>query len=60
MNVAMAFIMGLMASVALILVLEFMDNTINNPEDVAQHIELPVMGVIPVANSKAGNYYGRI
>lgn len=56
-NLAIAFLLGLMASVALALVLEFLDNTIKTPEDVAQHLGLPVMGVIPGAGSRAG-YYG--
>lgn len=59
-NISMAFLLGLMASVVLAFVLEFQDNTIKTPEDVARHLDLPIMGVIPSANSKSGNYYGRI
>lgn len=57
-NLAVAFLLGLMASVALAFVLEFLDNTIKNPEDVARHLDLPVMGMIPSADSRARTYYG--
>lgn len=59
-NIAAAFLMGLVASVALVFVLEFMDNTIKTTDDVARLLDLPMMGVIPAANSKSGNYYRRI
>jgi capsular polysaccharide biosynthesis protein len=52
-NIAIAFLLGLMVSVALALVLEFLDNTIKTPEDVIRHLDLPVMGVIPAANGKS-------
>ncbi|MFA4886251.1 MAG: Wzz/FepE/Etk N-terminal domain-containing protein [Desulfotomaculaceae bacterium] len=58
MNMAIALILGLMASVALALVLEFLDNTIKTPEDVAQHLDLPVLGLIPRADSRSRTYYG--
>jgi len=58
MNLAAAFLLGLMGSVALALLLEFLDNTIKTPEDVARHLDLPVMGIIPPADGKAGSYYG--
>ncbi|RJO61500.1 MAG: lipopolysaccharide biosynthesis protein [Dehalococcoidia bacterium] len=48
-NMAMAFVLGLMASVMLAFVLEYLDNTIKTPEDVARHLELPVLGTIPAA-----------
>lgn len=57
MNIAVAFLLGLMGSVALAFVLEFMDNTIKTPEDVARHLDLPVMGVIPTADSKSQAFY---
>ena len=60
MNIAVAFLLGLIASAALAFVLEFLDNTIKTPEDVARNLDLPVMGVIPAANSKSGGYYRRI
>jgi len=52
-NIALAFVLGLMASVSLAFLLEFLDNTIKNPEDVAQHLELPVLGMIPLADVRS-------
>jgi capsular polysaccharide biosynthesis protein len=57
MNIAVAFLLGLMASAALAIVLEFMDNTIKTSEDIARHLDLPVMGVIPVADSRSKSYF---
>jgi len=56
MNIAVVFLLGLVASAALAFVLEFMDNTIKTPEDIARHLDLPVMGVIPVAVSRNRSY----
>jgi capsular polysaccharide biosynthesis protein len=56
MNIAVAFLLGLVAASALVIVLEFMDNTIKTPEDIARHIDLPLMGVIPVAISRSKSY----
>ncbi|KAF1086071.1 Tyrosine-protein kinase etk [Sporotomaculum syntrophicum] len=47
MNVAVALVLGLMISVGLAFLLEFMDNTIKSPDDVQKHLGLPVMGTIP-------------
>ena len=57
-NIAVAFLLGLMASVALAFLLEFLDNTIKNPEDVSRYLDLPVMGMIPSADSQDKTYYG--
>lgn len=46
-NVAIAFFIGLMASVGLVFVLEFMDNTIKTEDDVSRYLDLPVIGIIP-------------
>jgi capsular polysaccharide biosynthesis protein len=56
MNIAVFFLLGLVASAALAIVLEFMDNTIKTPEDIARHLDLPVVGVIPVAVSRNRSY----
>lgn len=47
MNVAVAFLLGLMVSVGLCFLLEFMDNTFKNKENLEQHLDIPVLGVIP-------------
>jgi len=47
MNVLIAFAVGLMASVGLAFLLEFLDNTIKSTKDVEDILDLPVLGVIP-------------
>ncbi|WP_207652890.1 YveK family protein [Anaeromicrobium sediminis] len=47
MNVAIAGVLGLMVSFGLVFLLEYLDNTIKNPEDVEKHLGLPVIGTIP-------------
>ena len=46
-NVLIAFVVGLMTSVGLAFLLEYLDNTIKNSRDVEQILGLPVLGVIP-------------
>lgn len=46
-NLAIAFLIGLMASVGLTFVLEFLDKTIKTEEDVARYLDVPVIGIIP-------------
>jgi capsular polysaccharide biosynthesis protein len=48
MNVAIAFVLGAMAAVGLVFLLEFLDTSIKSPEDVTGHLGLPVLGVIPL------------
>ncbi|KTE93861.1 lipopolysaccharide biosynthesis protein [Desulfitobacterium hafniense] len=47
-NVLIAFAVGLIASVGLALLLEFLDNTIKNSKDVEKILGLPVLGEIPL------------
>ena len=47
MNIAIAFILGLMISLGIVLLLEYLDNTIKTPEDVQKYMGLPVIGIIP-------------
>lgn len=46
-NVAIAFFIGLMGSIGLTFMLEYMDNTIKTENDVDKYLQLPVLGVIP-------------
>ncbi|WP_162007905.1 GumC family protein [Heliorestis convoluta] len=52
-NMALGLLIGLMISVALAFVLEMLDNTIKNEEDVRRHLGLPVLGAIPKFDIKA-------
>ena len=46
-NILIAFVLGIMVSVGLSLLLEFMDNTYKSKEDVENYLDIPVIGVIP-------------
>lgn len=54
-NIAVAFVLGLLASTALAFVLEHLDYTIKTPEDVTRYLELPVVGVIPLVTPRNAN-----
>ncbi len=47
MNIAIAFLLGLMVSVGLVFLLEYLDNTYKTKEQLEKELELPVIGVIP-------------
>lgn len=47
MNIAIAFLLGLMVSVGLAFLLEFLDNTFKNKEQIERELDLPVLGSIP-------------
>lgn len=46
-NVAIGFLLGLMISMAVIFVLEYMDKTIKSEDDVKRYLGLPGIGIIP-------------
>ena len=47
MNIAIAGVLGMMASVGLVFVLEFLDRTYKTPTDIERHLGLPIIGAIP-------------
>ncbi|CAM3832644.1 YveK family protein [Mesobacillus thioparans] len=47
-NIAIALVVGLMAGVGLAFLLEYLDNTVKNEQDVEKNLELPILGVISV------------
>lgn len=51
-NMVIALMLGVMIAVGFALILEFMNNTINKPEDVEQHLGLPILGNIPFARKE--------
>ena len=51
-NIVVAFILGLITFTGLGFVLEHLDYTIKTPENVSEHLDLPVIGVIPLATAK--------
>lgn len=47
MNIAIAFLLGLMISVGLVFLFEYMDNTYKSKEQLEKDLDIPVLGVIP-------------
>ncbi len=45
-NMAIAFVIGLMVGVGLAFLLEYLDNTIKTEQDIEKHLGLPVLGTI--------------
>ncbi|KYH34273.1 capsular polysaccharide type 8 biosynthesis protein cap8A [Clostridium tepidiprofundi DSM 19306] len=46
-NIAIAFVLGLILSIGIVFLLEYMDNTIKTEEDVEKLLKVPVIGNIP-------------
>ncbi len=46
-NVLIAFFVGIMASVGLVFLLEYLDNTVKTSSDVEKLLGIPVLGIIP-------------
>lgn len=46
-NMAIAFFLGLMVSVGIVFLLEYLDNTVKNPDDIEKLLDIPVIGTIP-------------
>jgi capsular polysaccharide biosynthesis protein len=51
-NMAIAFVVGLMTGVGLAFLLEYLDNTIKTEQDVEKFLELPVLGAVGVISSQ--------
>lgn len=58
-NTAIAFILGLMISMFIAFIIEYMDDTIKTPEDIEKYLNLAVIGTIPMVTEelleKGGN-----
>jgi capsular polysaccharide biosynthesis protein len=46
-NIAIAFFLGLMVSVGLVFLLEYLDSTVKTQDDIERLLGVPVLGVIP-------------
>jgi capsular polysaccharide biosynthesis protein len=52
-NASIAFFAGIIVSLGIVFVIDYMDNTIKTSEDIEKYIEIPVIGVIPMhANNR--------
>ena len=50
MNVAIAFILGMMVGFGIVFLLEYLDNTYKNKEKLEKDLDIPVLGVIPMSD----------
>ena len=50
MNIAIAFILGMMVGFGIVFLLEYLDNTYKNKEQLEKDLDIPVLGVIPMSN----------
>jgi capsular polysaccharide biosynthesis protein len=55
-NMAIALVVGLMASVGIAFLLEYLDNTIKSEQDIEKLLELPVLGVVSVIDPNEGRH----
>ena len=46
-NIAIAFFLGLMVSIGIVFLLEYLDSTIKTENDVEKYLQLPILGTIP-------------
>ena len=53
-NMAVAYVLGMMISVALAFLLEHLDNTVKTADDVQKYLGVPVLGVIPEFEEEGG------
>ncbi|WP_369901748.1 YveK family protein [Bacillus manliponensis] len=53
-NIAIAFVVGLMASVGISFLLEYLDNTVKKEEDIEALLGLPVLGVVARMDEEEG------
>lgn len=62
-NVAIGFVLGLMVSILVAFLLDYLDNTLKTAEDINRELDLPVLGLIPFkteSNSRQSTYGGSI
>lgn len=51
-NIAIALILGLFVSVGMVFLIEYLDNTVKDPDELEKLLEVPVLGAIPMIEDK--------
>jgi non-specific protein-tyrosine kinase len=59
-NTALAAVVGLMLAVGTVFLIEYLDTSIRNPEDIERTLSLPIIGFIPDASSKTDGRYPNV
>ena len=57
MNIAIGFLLGLMISIGIAFLQEYLDNTFKKSDELEEVLDLPILGVIPDFNSKKKDKY---
>lgn len=50
MNVAIAFVLGMMVGFGIVFLMEYLDNTYKNKDQLEKDLDIPVLGVIPMSD----------
>ena len=50
MNIAIAFVLGIMVGFGIVFLLEYLDNTYKNKEQLEKDLDIPVLGIIPMSH----------
>lgn len=53
-NIAIAFVLGLMVALGVAFLLEYLDNTLKTGDDVEKYLKLPVLAVVPLVEDEKG------
>jgi capsular polysaccharide biosynthesis protein len=51
-NIAIALLLGIFVSVGVVFLIEYLDNTVKDPEELEKLLEVPVLGAIPMIEDK--------
>ncbi|MBU3195521.1 lipopolysaccharide biosynthesis protein [Clostridium algidicarnis] len=51
-NVIIALFLGVMVSIGLVFIIEYLDNTIKTQQDIEKLLEIPVIGIIPLTEEE--------
>ncbi|SHI74302.1 YveK family protein [Clostridium intestinale] len=51
-NIAIALLLGVFVSVGVVFLIEYLDNTVKDPEELEKLLEVPVLGAIPMIEDK--------
>ncbi len=51
-NIAVAFVVGLMGAFGLAFLIEYLDRTVKNPDEIQELLKVPVIGVVPRADGE--------
>ncbi|MGK0466738.1 MAG: succinoglycan biosynthesis transport protein ExoP, partial [Clostridium sp.] len=49
-NISIGFMLGIILSLGLVFLIEYLNNTIKNEDDIERHLQLPTIGLIPKQN----------